>query len=46
MHSEVLSFELAYFGDIDYSEEIDFMKGFKIDDNKIKKELVKFSLTK
>jgi len=38
--------QLAYFGDIDYSEEIDFMKGFKIDDNKIKKELVKFSLTK
>lgn len=36
--------QLAYFKDIDYTEKIDYTQGFKIDDNVIKKELIRFSL--
>lgn len=36
--------QLAYFKDIDYSEKIIYMSGFKIKDEIIKKELRKFSL--
>ena len=36
--------ELAYFKDLDYSEKIMYMKGFKVNDKIIKKELIKFSL--
>lgn len=36
--------QLAYFKDIDYSEKIIYMNGFKIEDETIKKELKKFSL--
>ncbi|MEK7062246.1 MAG: nucleotidyl transferase AbiEii/AbiGii toxin family protein [Patescibacteria group bacterium] len=36
--------QLVYFKDIDYSEQVIFMKNFKISDAVIKKELVKFSL--
>jgi len=38
--------QLAYFEDIDYSEKVDFMKGFEKDDEEIKKELIEFSLTR
>lgn len=38
--------QLAYFKDIDYSEKIDYIKGFEVSDKIIKKELIKFSLTK
>lgn len=37
--------QLAYFKDIDYTEKIDYMKGFEIDDSIIRKELVQFSLS-
>jgi len=36
--------QLSYFQDIDYSEEINYMKDFKISDSAIKKELQKISL--
>ena len=37
--------QLAYFVDINYSESIIFMSGFAISDEKIKQELIEFSLT-
>lgn len=36
--------QLAYDKDIDYSEEIDFMPGFEVNNADIKKELVQYSL--
>jgi len=36
--------QLAYFDDIDYSEEVIFMKGRAVSDKTIKKELLDFSL--
>lgn len=36
--------QLAYFEDIDYSEEINFMKGFEESDQVIKKALTEYSL--
>ncbi len=38
--------QLAYFEDIDYSEEIDFMDGFEVENDVIKKELTEISLQK
>lgn len=38
--------ELAYFKDIDHTEEVDWLSGFKISDKQIKKKLVKFSLAR
>ncbi|MEK7635622.1 MAG: nucleotidyl transferase AbiEii/AbiGii toxin family protein [Patescibacteria group bacterium] len=37
--------QLAYFEDINYSEKIEYMKGFAVSDRIIKKELIKFSLS-
>lgn len=37
--------QLAYFKDIDYTEEIIYLEGFKIDDKIIKKSLIEFSLS-
>ncbi len=37
--------QLSYFKDIDYSEEVIYKNGFKVDDKIIKKELIKFSLS-
>lgn len=36
--------QLVYFKDINYKEEIVYLKGFEVDDEIIKKELIKFSL--
>lgn len=36
--------QLAYFKDIDYSEEIDWLPGFKVSDQQIQKALMKYSL--
>jgi hypothetical protein len=38
--------ELAYFKDIDFSERVNYLKGFEVPENIIKKELIKFSLEK
>lgn len=37
---------LVYFKDISYKEEIVYLKGFEVSDEIIKKELIKFSLSK
>jgi len=37
--------QLAYFKDIDYQEEVVFLKGFAISDKIIKKKLIEFSLS-
>jgi len=37
--------QLSYFNDINYQEEIIYRKGFEINDEIIKKELIKFSLS-
>lgn len=36
--------QLAYFEDIDYSEEVNYLSGFNIEDHIIKEELTKISL--
>lgn len=36
--------QLSYFKDIDYSEEIMYMDGFKVDDKIVKRELIDISL--
>ena len=38
--------QLAYFQDIDYTEKVDFMKGYKVADEIIKSKLTEFSLLK
>ncbi|MEA2065077.1 MAG: hypothetical protein U9O66_02150 [Patescibacteria group bacterium] len=37
--------QLSYFDDINYAEKIFYKPGFEVDDQKIKKELIKFSLS-
>ncbi len=36
--------QLAYFKDIDYTEEVIYLPGFKVEDKIIKKKLIEFSL--
>ncbi|MFA4890223.1 MAG: nucleotidyl transferase AbiEii/AbiGii toxin family protein [Candidatus Paceibacterota bacterium] len=36
--------QMAYFKDVNYSESVEYMKGFEVSDKIIKKELIKFSL--
>lgn len=36
--------QLAYFKDIDYREEVEYLPGFAVSDEKVKKELIKFAL--
>ena len=36
--------QIAYFKDIDYTETVDWLSGFKVSDKKIKDSLIKFSL--
>ena len=43
-NEKIFRTQLAYFGDIDYSEEIIYKDGFSTDDEIIKKVLVEFSL--
>lgn len=43
-NEKIFRSQLAYFKDIDYQEKIEYLKGFKINDEIIKKELIKFSL--
>ncbi len=44
-NEKMLRVQLAYFEDIDYSEKIIYMKGFKIPDSRIRKSLIDFSLS-
>ncbi len=43
-NEKIFRTQLAYFEDIDYSEQVIYKKGFYIDDEIIKKALVEFSL--
>lgn len=43
-NEKIFRVQLAYFEDIDYSEQIIYKNGFSIDDEIIKKALVEFSL--
>ena len=44
-NEKIFRTQLAYFKDVDYSEKIIYMKGFKIPDDQIKKSLIDFSLS-
>lgn len=44
-NEKIIREQLSYFEDINYSEEIIFRDGFKVDDEIIKKDLIKFSLS-
>ena len=37
--------QLAYFEDVNYSEKVNYLKGFEVSDRTIKKELINFSLS-
>ncbi|BFT94841.1 MAG: hypothetical protein MNSN_10390 [Minisyncoccus archaeiphilus] len=37
--------QLAYFKDIDYSERVEYVKGFEVADGTIKRALIEFSLS-
>ena len=43
-NEKIFRTQLAYFKDIDYSEQVNYLKEFKVSDKKIKDELIKFSL--
>ncbi len=43
-NEKIFRVQLAYFEDIDYSEQIIYKSGFSIDDETIKKALIEFSL--
>lgn len=43
-NEKIFRTQLAYFKDIDYSEQVVFKRGFEVDDEVIKKTLVEFSL--
>ena len=43
-NEKIFRAQLAYFKDLDYSEEVDYLPGFEIADDKIKKELTRISL--
>ena len=43
-NEKIFRTQLAYFKDVDYSEKVDYLKGFETDDEIIKKELIKLSL--
>lgn len=43
-NEKIFRVQLAYFKDIDYTEKVIYMKGYEVDDDVIKKELLEFSL--
>lgn len=44
-NEKLLRTQLAYFRDVDYREEVEYLDGFKTSDAIIKKELTKFSIS-
>jgi len=44
-NEKLFRIQLTYFNDVNYAEPIEFLPGFEADDEKIKKELIKFSLS-
>ncbi|MBN1915674.1 nucleotidyl transferase AbiEii/AbiGii toxin family protein [Candidatus Dojkabacteria bacterium] len=45
-NSKLIREQLAYFKDIDYSEKIDYLPGFQVDDQLVKDKLTEISLEK
>ncbi len=43
-NEKIVREQLGYFDDIDYQQEVNYKKGFKVDEETVKKALVKFSL--
>jgi hypothetical protein len=43
-NEKLLRTQLAYFDDVDYREEVEYLKGFETSDSVIKRELTKFSI--
>ena len=43
-NEKIFRSQLAYFKDIDYKEEIEYLEGFALNNEKIKQELMEFSL--
>lgn len=44
-NGKIFRTQLAYFDDINYDEAVNFLPGFEVDDEEVKKKLVEFSLT-
>ncbi|MDD5528345.1 MAG: hypothetical protein PHO56_05270 [Patescibacteria group bacterium] len=44
-NEKIFRAQLAYFKDLDYSEKVEYLKGFEVPDEVIKKELIKISLS-
>ena len=45
VNEKIFRAQLAYFEDIDYTEKVVYRKGFEVDDEVIKKNLIDFSLS-
>jgi hypothetical protein len=44
-NEKIFRAQLAYFGDVNYSEKIVYLKSFEVEDKIIKKDLTKFALS-
>ena len=44
-NEKIFRTQLAYFTDIDYAEEVEFLPGFEVGDEEIKEKLIEFSLS-
>lgn len=45
-NEKIIRSQLTYFDDINYSEEVEYLKGFEVSDEVVKKKLIEFSLMK
>ncbi len=45
-NEKIFRAQLAYFKDIDYTEKVDYLEGFEIKEEDIKKKLIEFSLSR
>lgn len=43
-NERILREQLSYFADINYEEKVDFLPGFSVNEDKIKQELIKYSI--
>jgi len=43
-NEKLLRSQLSYFEDVNYTEQVEFMPGFEVDDETVKKGLIEFSL--
>ena len=45
-NEKIIRSQLMYFDDINYSEEVEYLPGFEVSDEVVKKGLIEFSLSK